>query len=60
MAATIARAAGCFRVCGGDTDDVAVAESDETGEAGESGGPAIAGEEEAGEERAWEEENMLC
>jgi hypothetical protein len=41
MTARIARAAGCFGVCGGDTDDVAVAKSDETGEAGK---------EEAGEE----------
>jgi hypothetical protein len=98
MAARIARAVGCFPLRGGDTDDVAVAESDETGEdvavsesdeirearggdtddivvsvsdetgedvavsesdeigeTGESGGPAI-----AWEERAWEEENMLC
>jgi hypothetical protein len=48
MAARIVRAAGCVTVCGGDTNDVAVSESGETGETREGGGPAIV----EGEERA--------
>jgi hypothetical protein len=58
MAAKIARAVGCFPVCGGDADDVTVSESGETGEAGESGAPAVTGEEEAGEEKG--SKSMLC